>query len=69
MTLSFIEDHIKHIQIIFDVLHREKLYMSEKKLHLFADELQILGHIVDHHGIRMDPSKVDKVVNWKVPTN
>lgn len=64
-----IEDHIKHIQIIFDVLHHEKLYLSEKKLHLFADELRILGHIVDHHGIRMDPSKVDKVVNWKVPTN
>ncbi len=29
----------------------------------------ILGHVIDDGGIRMDPAKVDKVRNWKVPTN
>lgn len=29
----------------------------------------ILGHVIDSKGIRMDPVKVDKVINWKAPTN
>jgi len=35
----------------------------------FANELKILGHVIDDKGIRMDPHKVDKVLNWKTPTN
>ena len=31
--------------------------------------MKILGRIVDDDGIRMDPDKVDSVLNWKVPTN
>lgn len=43
--------------------------LSEKKCHVLAAEISILGHIVDRQGIRMDPVKVDSVVAWKVPTN
>ncbi|KAF8690216.1 hypothetical protein AX14_003067 [Amanita brunnescens Koide BX004] len=64
-----VEDHIKHIRIIFDVLCREKLYLSSEKWQFFANPLKILGHIIDEKGIMMDPHKVDTVVNWKVPTN
>ena len=32
------------------------------------EELHILGHVIDHEGIRMDPNKVDKIQNWKTPT-
>ena len=38
-------------------------------MQFFADELKILGHVIDDKGIRMDPHKVDKVLNWKTPTN
>ena len=64
-----IEEHLKHIRIIFDVLRREKLYLGPNKMQFFAEELKILGHVIDSKGIRMDPHKVDKVVNWKTPTN
>lgn len=43
--------------------------LSEKKCQILAKELHILGHIVDDDGIKMDPSKVDTVLNWKIPTN
>jgi hypothetical protein len=38
---------------------------------LLSDILSILhlGRIVDDDGIRMDPDKVDSVVNWKTSTN
>ena len=63
-----LEDHIKHCKIVFDTLAKEKLYLSPKKVQILPDELKILGRIVDKQGIKMDPSKVDKVVNWKIPT-
>ena len=38
-------------------------------MQFFAEDLKILGHVIDDNGIRMDPHKVDKVLNWKTPTN
>ncbi|KAJ3474054.1 hypothetical protein NLI96_g12674 [Meripilus lineatus] len=64
-----IEEHMKHIRTVFDVLRREKLYLGADKMQFFAKRLRILGHIIDKEGIAMDPHKVDKVANWKVPTN
>jgi len=64
-----LEDHIKHVKIIFDILHEQRLYVGEKKLYLLARELKLLGHIIDTDGIRMDPAKVDSVINWKTPTS
>lgn len=64
-----VEDHAKHIRIIFGVLRREKLYLSADKMQFFAEKLKILGHVIDEHGILMDPHKVDSIVNWKTPTN
>jgi hypothetical protein len=64
-----LEDHIKHVKLIIDVLKREKLYLSAGKMQLLKPEMSVLGRVVDDEGIRMDPHKVDAVVNWKVPTN
>ncbi|KAJ3473550.1 hypothetical protein NLI96_g12945 [Meripilus lineatus] len=64
-----IEDHMKHVRLVFDVLRREKLYLGADKMQFFAKKLKILGHIIDEGGIAMDPHKVDKIANWKVPTN
>ena len=64
-----LDDHVKHVKIILDILKKEKLYLSRSKLHFLPAELKLLGRVVDDQGIRMDPSKVDSVLNWKVPTN
>ena len=64
-----LEDHIKHVTTVLDILWREKLYLSKAKLRFLCKEVKILGHVVTDDGIQMDPEKVDQVVNWKVPTN
>ncbi|KAJ2921120.1 hypothetical protein H1R20_g15976, partial [Candolleomyces eurysporus] len=64
-----LKEHIKHLRLIFEILKREKLYLSRSKLRFLVPELDILGHVVDDHGIRMDPAKVDSVLAWKTPTN
>ncbi len=64
-----IEKHVKHCEIIFNILQEQQLYLSEKKCQVLEKELRILGHIVNDNGIKMDPSKVDTVLNWKIPIN
>jgi hypothetical protein len=64
-----IKDHVKHVRIVFDILRKQKLYLGPSKMQFFAEELRILGHVIDDKGISMDPHKVDKVLNWKAPTN
>ena len=64
-----IEDHMKHVQLVFDVLRHEKFFLGADKMNFFTSKLKILGHIIDEKGIAMDLHKVDSVVNWKVPTN
>ena len=67
--LDTIEDHIKHLRTVIDILYKEKFYLSEHKIQLFQKELKILEHIVDNQGIRMDSHKVESIRQWKVPTN
>ena len=64
-----LEDHVKHIKLVIDILKKEKLYLSRHKLRFIAPELKLLGRVVDDKGIQMDAEKVDSVLNWKVPTN
>ena len=64
-----LEEHIKHVKIIIDILREQKLYLNGEKLCFLQRELKILGRIVDDEGIRMDPDKVDGVLKWKAPTS
>ena len=51
-----VEDHIKHLRIILDVLRREQLYLiSPDKLQFFAKKVKILGHVIDERELVMDP--------------
>ena len=64
-----LDEHVENIKTVLKILEREKLYLSEHKIQFLVDEVKILGRIVGKDGIRMDPTKVDCVLNWKVPTN
>jgi RNase H-like domain found in reverse transcriptase/Integrase zinc binding domain len=55
--------------MVIDILKKENFYLSRRKLRFLEKELKVLGHIIDNDGIRMDPTKVDGVLAWKVPTN
>jgi hypothetical protein len=64
-----IEEHVKHIRLVFEVLRKERLFLSAKKMQFQASEVAILGHLIDEKGIKMDPNKVDSVSKWKTPVN
>src|SRR6266567_2774581 len=52
-----------------DHLRWERLFLSKNKLHFLKAELKVLGRLITNDSIRMDPDKVDSIINWKTPTN
>ncbi|GJV51526.1 putative reverse transcriptase domain-containing protein [Tanacetum coccineum] len=61
------EEHEVHLKTILDLLKKEKLYAKFSKCEFWLKEVQFLGHVVNHDGIHVDPSKVESVKNWKTP--
>ena len=50
-----------------ELLCTNHLYCKESKCFLFQDEVEYLGHIVNQHGIRVDPTKVKAIQDWPIP--
>ncbi|GJX44354.1 putative reverse transcriptase domain-containing protein [Tanacetum coccineum] len=61
------EEHEVHLKTILDLLKKEKLYAKLSKCEFWLKEVQFLGHVVNHDGIHVNPSKVESVKNWKTP--
>ena len=55
------EDHMEHLREVLETLCKEQLYAKFSKCDLWLEEVHILGHLVNHEGIKVDPAKVDAV--------
>lgn len=64
-----IEEYIINVRKIMEALREAKLYVNEKKTHLFCYEIKFLGHKISQRGIEADESKVSKILDWPVPKN
>ncbi|GKA41981.1 hypothetical protein Tco_0734641 [Tanacetum coccineum] len=62
------EDHENHLRLMLDLLRKEKLYAKFSKCEFWLQEVHFLGHVVNHDGIHVDPSKIEVVKSWKAPT-
>ena len=63
------KEHEQHLRIVIETLREKKLYAKLSKCDFWIKEVSFLGHIVSVKGIRVDPIKIDVVVNWKPPRN
>ena len=64
-----VEEHERHLRIILQTLQDAGLYINKTKTKLFCYETSFLGHIISQDGIKADPSKIDKIINWPAPKN
>nr|GEX59802.1 hypothetical protein [Tanacetum cinerariifolium] len=62
------EDHEVHLKLVLELLKKERLYVKFSKCEFWLQEVHFLGHVVNHNGIHVDPSKIDALKNWKAPT-
>ncbi|KAL4385205.1 hypothetical protein GQ457_15G021460 [Hibiscus cannabinus] len=61
------EDHDRHLRLVLQTLLENQLYAKLSKCEFWIRKAVFLGHVVSFEGIRMDPKKVEAVVNWKQP--
>src|SRR5438034_1091470 len=62
------EEHMEHLKIVFNILRKANLMMKLKKCKFLEQNIEFLGHIVGKDGIKVDPAKIEKVKNLKIPT-
>ncbi|KAA3473636.1 DNA/RNA polymerases superfamily protein [Gossypium australe] len=61
--------HAKRLRIVLQTLRDKQLYAKFSKSEFWLREVGFLGHIVSGDGIRVDPSKISTIVDWKPPRN
>ena len=61
------EDHDKHLWIILQILKEKELYAKLSKCEFWLDEVTFLGHVVSVEGMKVDPSKIQAVDEWRPP--
>ncbi|GJU75572.1 putative reverse transcriptase domain-containing protein [Tanacetum coccineum] len=62
------EEHEVYLNLVLELLRKEKLYVKFSKWEFWLQEVHFLGHVVNQSGIHVDPSKIEAVKNCKVPT-
>jgi hypothetical protein len=59
------KEHVVHMRLILEKLREYKLFAKFTKREFWLDAVSFLGHVVTKYGIKVDPSKVEAISNWK----
>ena len=57
------------MRIVLQILREKQLYAKLSMYDFWLKEVSFLGYIVSAEGVRVDPAKVEAIVNWKPPRN
>jgi hypothetical protein len=63
------EEYVQHVRKILSVLQRDKFFIKLSKCEFSKTYLVYLGYIVGGGELKIDPSKVEVIVNWPKPAN
>jgi len=63
------EEHLTHLKNVLQQLRKAGLKLGRDKCEFGKLELAFLGHIVNGQGIAPDPSKIEKIRDFPIPSN
>ncbi|KAJ7971607.1 Retrotransposon protein, putative, Ty3-gypsy subclass [Quillaja saponaria] len=66
---STLKDHKKHLQLVFNRLRENQLFVKREKCSFAQKRIKFLGHIIEQGRVRMDLDKVKAIQVWKTPTS
>ena len=61
--------HLQNLSAVFQKLRDSNLRVKPSKCSFLRTKVNFLGHVISRDGVSADPSKIDKVANWPVPTS
>ncbi|GJZ15912.1 reverse transcriptase [Tanacetum coccineum] len=63
-----LEDHIRHLTAVLSKMKDHNLYAKESKCVFGTTHVEYLGHVISTEGVATDPSKVQAMQTWPIPT-
>ena len=63
------EEHVEHLRAVLSRLRQHELYAKRSKCEFNKSILKFLGHIVCADGIKVDPEKIQALMDWPPPKN
>jgi len=60
-------EHVVHLSRVLSRLREHKLFVKKEKCDFASAEIMFLGHLVSVDQVRMDPMKVQAIVEWAAP--
>ena len=63
------EEHLRHLEIIFEKLRKAKLKLKLQKCNFFKRHIQYLGHLISSKGIHPLPEKLESIKNMPTPNS
>lgn len=63
------DEHMVHVRQTLEILRRHQFFAKASKCVFGQHELEYLGHIVTHQGVKVDNNKIAVMVAWPPPTN
>ncbi|RWS19317.1 enzymatic polyprotein endonuclease reverse-like protein [Leptotrombidium deliense] len=64
-----IEEHVYALHMLYAALRKYNLKLKPEKSEVAMTEICYLGHHISQNGLKPDPSKVEKILNLRAPTN
>jgi hypothetical protein len=62
------EDHVQHVDRVLQLLEAQQFYAKPSKCFFGVLEVENLGYIVSHEGVKADPNKIKSIKEWIIPT-
>ncbi|BBN68959.1 hypothetical protein Prudu_661S000800 [Prunus dulcis] len=63
-----LEEHLEHLQKVFQVLRENKLYAKKEKCSFVQEEVKFLGHRIWGGQLLMEEGKARAIQEWEPPT-
>ena len=63
------ENHDTQLRVVLETLKKERLYEKLSKCEFWLREMSFLRHLVSEEGIRVDPRKIEVIIEWKSSRN
>jgi hypothetical protein len=58
---------VQHVDKVLQLLKEQQLYAKPSKCFFGVKEVEYLGHIVSHEGVKVDPNKIKAMMDWPIP--